>query len=140
MSAARFEVRPEVRVRYADTDRMGYAYYANYLVWFEVGRGEWMRARGLPYVEVEAEGCILPVVSAEVRYHRPARYDDVLAVRTWIASHGRARVGFGYEVLRAAELIVSGSTSHACTRADGRIIRMPPRLRDLIEASLEEPC
>lgn len=129
-------VVPEVRVRYADTDRMGYAYYANYLVWFEVGRNEWMRALGLPYTAVEAAGCILPVVSASVSYLRPAYYDDLLGVKTWVPSRGRARVRFSYEVLRGTELLVTGSTEHACTDASGRVKRLPPRLLELLDGVL----
>lgn len=126
-------VTPEVRVRYADTDRMGYAYYANYLVWFEVGRNEWMRNHGLPYVEVEAAGCILPVVSASARYHRPARYDDLLRVNTWVKEHGRASVEFEYEVVREEETLVTGNTLHACTSREGRILRMPATLRHTLD-------
>ena len=128
-------VSPEVRVRYADTDRMGYAYYANYLVWFEVGRNEWMRAQGLPYVDVEADGYILPVVSADVKYHRPALYDDLLRVETQVAPQGRAQVRFSYEVRRDQELVVTGSTVHVCTTPQGRVLRLPSRIARLLGGS-----
>lgn len=127
---------PEVRVRYADTDRMGYAYYANYLIWFEVGRNEWMRAQGLPYTAVEASGCILPVVSASVKYLRPAFYDDLLGVKTWVPERGRARVRFSYEVRRGEDLLVTGSTEHACTDGKGRVRRMPPELLEAIDGGI----
>ncbi|MFN7976133.1 MAG: thioesterase family protein [Acidobacteriota bacterium] len=130
------DVESEVRVRYADTDKMGYAYHANFLVWLEVGRTEWLRARGLCYVDVEAGGCILPVVSVTVRYLRPARYDDVLRIRTRLAEGRKASLSFAYEVRRGEEILAQGSTQHACAGPDGRVIRMPQALRDVIAEAL----
>ena len=80
----RFKTR--VRVRYADTDRMGVVYYANYLVWFEVGRTEWLRETGWSYREMEADGIALPVIEAQCEYRQPARYDDEIEI-----AHARAR-------------------------------------------------
>lgn len=131
-------VCPEVRVRYAETDRMGYAYYANFLVWFEVGRNEWMRAQGLPYSEVEAAGCILPVISASVTYMKPAFYDDLLSIRTWVPERGRARLRFAYEVVRGGDLLVTGATEHACTGADGRVRRLPPSLVRVVDGAASD--
>lgn len=131
------EACPQVRVRYADTDRMGYAYYANFLVWFEVGRNEWMREHGVPYVEIEEGGHILPVVSAEVRYMKPARYDDLLDVRTWAHAGGLASISFRYEVARHGELLATGTTLHACTGKDGKVTRMPNTLRQLLRPHAE---
>ena len=128
-------VSPELRVRYAETDRMGYAYHANFLVWFEVGRNEWMRAQGLPYTEVEAAGCILPVVSANVKFLKPAYYDDLLAIRTWVPGRGRASLRFAYEVVRGADVLVTGGTEHACTDARGKVCRMPASLARAVDGA-----
>src|SRR5512136_2666629 len=76
------EVACSARVRYADTDKMGVAYYANYFVWFEVGRAEWMRASGSSYRDAEAAGALLPVIEAHCEYRQPLRYDDELEIRT----------------------------------------------------------
>ena len=126
-----------VRVAYADVDRMGFAYYGNYLRWFELGRGEYLRARGKPYVEVEAEGLRLPVVEAHVRYRRPAGYDDLLEVRTHPRAVERVRVTFGYEVMRVEgkdgpALLAEGHTVHACTGGSGRPRRFPADLLELL--------
>ena len=88
------EVPAEIRVRYADTDQMAVAYYANYLVWFEVGRNEYMRTVGYPYLRLEAERLRMPVAEASCRYLAPARYDDLLDVFTSIPEVGRASVRF----------------------------------------------
>lgn len=133
------EVSAEARVRYADTDRMGYAYHANFLVWLEVGRTEWLRAHGLSYREVEASGCILPVVTVTVRYLRPARYDDLLTIRTKLAEAKRASLSFSYQVLRDADILAEAHTTHACAAPDGKVIRMPQSLRAVLgQGSLDE--
>src|SRR6201987_2314265 len=90
-----------VRVRYAETDKMGVVYYANYLVWFEVGRTELLRGAGWTYREMEVEGFSLPVVEAQCAYRQPARYDDELDVRTRGTLLSPVRVEFTYEVVRA---------------------------------------
>ena len=87
-----------VRVIYGDTDNMGVAYYANYLRWFEVGRNEFLRARGATYREVETRGLILPVAEANVRYLKSAVYDDVLEIHTSVGEVGRVKLEFVYEV------------------------------------------
>lgn len=102
-----------LRVRYAETDQMGVAYYANYLTWFEVGRTEWIRAV-VPYREIEARGLLLPVLEARCRYLAPARYDDALVVRTALTRWGPVRLAFAYEIRRAdnAQPIAEGETEH----------------------------
>jgi len=127
----------QVRVSYGEVDKMGVAYYGNYLRWFEVGRGEYIRARGKPYREWEAEGLALPVIEAHVRYRRPAAYDDLLEVRTWPVSVDRVRVKFGYQVVRAedGELLADGYTVHACMGPSGRPRRFPDDLLDLLRSS-----
>jgi acyl-CoA thioester hydrolase len=122
-----------VRVRYAETDRMGVVYYANYLVWFEVGRTELLRTLGWSYREMEHEGIGLPVIEASCLYHRPARYDDELEIRTGGTLVSPVRMQFDYQIVRAPgdELIVSGRTLHAAVNAHGRPARLPVRVRGL---------
>ena len=91
-----------VRVRYAETDRMGVVYHANYLVWFEVGRVEWLRQMGFSYREMEEQDdCAIAVVDVHCRYKAPARYDEELIVRTHLKNVRECMVHFGYEVVRA---------------------------------------
>jgi acyl-CoA thioester hydrolase len=122
-----------VRVRYAETDQMGVVYYANYLVWFEVGRTELLRSLGWSYREMEHEGIGLPVIEASCLYHRPARYDDELEIRTKGTLLSGVRMQFDYEIVRnpGGELIVSGRTLHAAVNGDGRPARLPARVRGL---------
>jgi acyl-CoA thioester hydrolase len=126
-----------VRVAYADTDQMGVVYHANYLVWFERGRTEAMRELGLPYAALEARGLLLPVVEAGVRYHGPARYDDLLVVETVVAALGAARISFHYRVRldrpEDAPGLVTGFTEHAFVTREGRVTRAPGDARALIE-------
>jgi acyl-CoA thioester hydrolase len=123
-------IATQVRVIYGDTDQMGIAYYANYLRWFEIGRNEFIRAKGLRYRDFEERYSLrLPVVEAQVTYRTPARYDDVLTVETTIADVKRASARFVYRIRREAEEIASGSTLHACVDLEGRIQRMPQELR-----------
>ncbi len=122
----------QVRVRYADTDAAGVAYYANYLVYFEVVRVELLRALGCPITEVETRGLQLPVVEARVRYLRPARLDDLLDVTLLMGCVGRASFEFDYEVTRDGELLVTGWTRLACVdRGTGRAVALPDWMRDL---------
>jgi acyl-CoA thioester hydrolase len=126
--------RFSVRVRYADTDQMGVAYYGHYLRWFEVGRAEMLRSLGWSYRDVEADGTLLPVVEARCRYLKPARYDDLIAIETGVAELGRATVLFGYRVIREGdeELLAVGSTEHCFLDPGGRPMRPPERLRELL--------
>jgi acyl-CoA thioester hydrolase len=118
--------RCEIRVIYGDTDQMGVVYYANYLRWFEAGRTEFLRAKGLSYSDFEAkEKLILPVVEAGVTYRQPARYDDLVAVETRLAEVRRASARFEYEVRRGGDLLATGFTVHACVSVGGRIERLP---------------
>ena len=121
-----------VRVRYADTDQMGVAYYANYFVWFEVARTDWLRAAGLTYRELEADGVLLPVIDARCQYKAPARYDDALSVATVARIVSPARLGFDYEITGPSALVAVGSTIHATMDRTGRPMRLPARLKELI--------
>ncbi len=109
-----------VRVRYKDTDQMGVAYYANYLIWFEVGRTEMMRNLELPYREFEKSNIFLPVLKAFCEYKQPARYDDQLTIVTRLESLHNVRLVFNYEIKRKDELLASGYTEHAFVNNNGR--------------------
>jgi acyl-CoA thioester hydrolase len=123
-----------VRVRYAETDRMGVVYYANYFVWFEVARTEWLRGTGWSYREMEAEGVSLPVIEARCEYLRPARYDDELEIRTRAARLSPVRLRFDYELLRDGdpEPCAVGHTIHAALDRAGRPCRLPSRVREML--------
>jgi acyl-CoA thioester hydrolase len=116
----------KVRVRYKDTDCMKVVYYGNYLTYFEVGRVEFLRARGLPMSEVDRQ-VHLPVVEATVRYVKPAYLDDLLDVRCWVSERKRASFRFAYEIVNErGERVATGSTLHACwDPATGRMIAVP---------------
>jgi acyl-CoA thioester hydrolase len=111
-----------IRVRYGDTDQMGFAYYAHYLRWFEIGRAEMLRALGESYRSVEERGTSLPVVEADCRYLKPARYDDLIAIETGVERLSRASVRFAYRVVREAdgELLATGHTEHCFLGRDGK--------------------
>jgi acyl-CoA thioester hydrolase len=122
-----------VRVRYAETDRMGVVYYANYLVWFEIGRTEWLRETGWSYREMEQEGLALPVIEAHCEYRQPARYDDELEIRTRASLLTPVRVRFDYDVLRHGDSVAaSGYTVHATLDARGRPCRLPARVAEML--------
>jgi acyl-CoA thioester hydrolase len=129
----------EVRVRYAETDQMGVAHHTSYLVWFEAGRTEFIRARGRSYAQVEQGGWLLVVVEAHCRYRRPARYDEVLIVRTHLRDLQPARLSFGYQVLRGAggEVLADGYTVHAAVDRGGRPRRIPDDIRRLLGPAQE---
>lgn len=126
--------RPVVRVRYAETDQMGVVYYANYLVWFEVGRTEWLRETGWTYRTMEDEGLALPVIEARCEYRQPARYDDELEVRTVGRLVSAVRLAFDYEVVRRADAVTVavGHTVHATLDGRGRPVRIPARVKALL--------
>lgn len=121
-----------VRVRYAETDQMGVVYHANYLIWFEVGRVELMRALGVEYKRMESEDdCHIVVAEAHCRYHHAARYDEVLRVRTRIAEAKNRVIRFGYEVFRDADgiLLASGETTHVICGSNGKPKLLPEKYR-----------
>lgn len=115
-----------VRVRYAETDAMGFVYHTNYLVWFEVGRAEYMRARGVPYSELERLGIYLPVVDCTCRFHCPGKYDDLLIVHTCVTHLSRVKLTFQYRITRAGDekLLADGFTTHAFTDREGKLTRL----------------
>ena len=122
-----------VRVRYADTDQMGVVYYANYMVWFEIARTEWLREAGWTYREMEEQGIALPVIEAHCEYRQPARYDDDIELQTTGALITPVRIRFDYEVRRDGTVpLAAGHTVHAAVGKDGRPCRLPVRLRELL--------
>ena len=121
--------RTEFRVIYGDTDAMGYAYYGNYLKWFEIGRSEWFRQCAMSYREIESKGTYLPVLEAHCCYKKPAFYDDLLVISTSFRFEGQARLRFDYEITRDGELLTSGYTVHACANGEGKPVKPPRYLR-----------
>lgn len=124
-------VETTLRVRYAETDAMGVVHHANYFVWFEAGRTEYTRAAGLPYREVEAAGVRLVVIEAHCHFHRPARYDDLVVVRTSVREIGKATLTFAYDVVAGGDgtRLADGHTVHAAIAPDGRVRRIPEAVR-----------
>lgn len=116
-----------ITVRYAETDMMGVVYHGSYLPWFEVGRTELLKAHGIPYRQLEEEGFFLPVIEVHVHYRQPARYDDVLTIRTTLKDKPVLRIRLDYEVLRGSELLATGHTVHAFINRAGTPVRPPPR-------------
>jgi acyl-CoA thioester hydrolase len=117
----------EIRVRYAETDQMGVVYYANYLVWFEVGRSELCRKRGFCYADLEASGFKLVVTDVHCRYRNAARYDEAITVRTWLKGLNSRMITFGYRILRTEkeEVIAEGETRHICIDSNGKPKSIP---------------
>ena len=118
------------RVIYGDTDQMGIVYYANYLLWFERGRAEFLRQIGLPYGTIEQQGFHFPVTEVHCRYANSARYDDVVQIETELVAVGRASLSFVYRISRDAnnDLLATGSTKHACIDHAGKVTRIPRML------------
>ena len=114
-----------VRVTYRDTDQMNFVYYANYLVWFEMGRTELLRQTGHTYKEFEDMGYVLPVIRCVCEYKKPARYDDLIRIRTRISHLSRASIIFSYQILddNTGEIRAEGETKHALLTKDGRVAR-----------------
>ena len=120
----------QVRVSYRDTDQMGFVYYANYFVYFEMGRTELLRSLGRTYRACEESGIFLPVLETSCKYHASARYDDLITVTTRVERWTKAALDFSYECRRAQDgvLLATGVTRHAFTNREGRIIRIGDRI------------
>ena len=123
-----------VRVRYAETDQAGMAHHSAFLPWFEEGRVDLLRGLGKPYQQFEAEGIHFPVREACCRYWLPARFDQLLTVRTQVERVRGASIRFGYRITREADqaLIAEGHTLHACVDDMGRVTRLPQAVRRLL--------
>lgn len=122
-----------LRVRYAETDKMGVVYYANYIVWFEVARADLLRSLGWSYREMELAGISLPVIEAHCEYLRPARYDDEIEVRAEGRLLSPVRMEFQYQVVKIQDQTVaaSGKTVHAALDTSGKPCRLPARVREV---------
>lgn len=112
---------------------MGVVYYANYFVYFEVGRVELLRSLGLPYVELEKKHIFLAVFDAHCKYKAPARYDDLLVIRTWVSKIKHVRLEISYEIWRENEtqLIAQGSTTLVCLNKEGKPLLLPKEITEL---------
>ncbi len=121
----------DYRVPYADTDRMGVVYYANYLVYFERLRTELLREAGLPYIELEKNGIMLPVIEAVCNYKASAGYDDLLRIKGYVAELRGPRIKIVCQVWKDSVLLAEGHTVHACVNAQGRPVRPPEALKAL---------
>jgi acyl-CoA thioester hydrolase len=134
-----FVTETQIRVRYGETDRMGYAYYGNYLEYYEVGRTEMIRQLGLTYKYLEDNGVILPVKSVQSTYHAPAKYDDLLTIRTSLKEMPAARITFIYEIFNeAGELLHTGESVLVFVNAQTRRpVRAPEYFLDKIRPYFE---
>ncbi len=128
-------VESSVKVRYAETDAQGIVYHANYLVWFEVGRTDYCEAAGYPYARMEAEGVLIAVTGLAARFRRPARYADVVTVRTRFGGMKSRGCSFRYEVLLPdGSVAAEGETHHVFTDAEGRPRTVPQGVREAFRA------
>ena len=125
----------DFRVRYAETDQMGVVYHSEYLVWCEIGRTEFIRALGLPYSEMERRGALLAVVDASLRYHAPARYDDLVRVETSLSSVKSRAITFDYLIknVQSGARLVTARTMLVSLDRDGRSAPLPADLRALLD-------
>jgi len=118
-----------LRVRFCETDLMGIVHHATYLVYFEAGRVEWLRRRGITYADWMARGIHVPVTTAELQYRAPSRFDDVLTIETTLAKLRSVSLDFRYRILRDTTLIAEGFTRLACINASHKLIAIPDELR-----------
>jgi acyl-CoA thioester hydrolase len=136
------ESQSEIRVRYAESDQMGVAYHANYLVWCEVGRTDFIRQLGTSYAEMERRGALLAVADVQLRYHASARYDDRVRIVTTLTGVRSRMVTFAYELFRVrddgsnGERLATASTTLVSIDRDGRPASLPAEMRELLAAAL----
>ena len=132
--------RTTYRVIYGDTDNMGQAYYGNYFRWFEIGRSEMFRSLGLPYKSVEENGIFLPVAESHCKYATPAKYDDVLVIETSLDTKLKAGIKFDYKIYQedGITLVARGYTKHPCVNRDGKVVRPPEFLKEIITKVIAE--
>ena len=122
----------DLRVRFCETDLMGIVHHGSYLVYFEAGRVEWLRRRGVTYADWATRGVHLPVVEAHVNYRAPSRFDDVLAVRTTLAELRIVSMKFTYEIRRGDAVIADGWTRLGCIDAEHKLLKMPESMREVL--------
>lgn len=125
----------EVRVRYSETDQMGVVHHSNYFHWFEMGRTELLRELGLSYKEFEESGFLMPVVEAHCKYIHPARYDEVLIIKTEIKEKTPVTITMKYEIVKKSDsqTLVKGWTKHTFLNEDGKVVKLPPNFLKFLE-------
>lgn len=123
----------KVRVRYGETDQMGHAYYANYLLWLEQARGAWCRDRGFTYKQLEEMGFKLPVVEVWLRYKGEVKYDDLVTVKVWLGEIKRAAIQFKYELFVGEALVTEGYTWHVLMGDARKAVSIPPHVREMLD-------
>lgn len=121
----------KIRVRYQETDNMGVVYYANYFIWFEVARTEYLRSAGISYKKLEEKGIFLMVASASCEYKSPAKYDDMVRIQTWIPKLKNSSLRFEHKLFVEERLIATGESVHVFTNSSGKPIRIPQEIRGL---------
>jgi acyl-CoA thioester hydrolase len=128
----------EFRVRYSETDQMGVVYHAEYLVWCEVGRTDYIRGLGLPYAELERRGTALAVAEAFIRYHSPARYDDLIRVETRLVDVRSRAITFEYLIRNGdtGDRLATARTLLVSLDSSGKPVPMPPDVRALMESAI----
>jgi acyl-CoA thioester hydrolase len=121
----------EIRVRYAEVDQMGFLHHSRHWVYFEMGRTELLRSQGMTYQECEQNGAFLVVVRANIRYHAPARYDDVLVLTTGLKKMGQVKIDHTYDLRRRSDdaLIATAETTLGCVDREGRLTQIPDAIR-----------
>jgi len=119
----------EIRVRYQETDPMGYLHHANYFTYFEIGRTELLRASGGNYRRMEESGLLAVVIHAECRFRRPARYDDLLTLRTRVVRVGPAKIEHEYDLMRDGETLATARVKLALVNREGEVQRVPDWLQ-----------
>ncbi len=127
-----------VRVRYAETDQMGVVYHSNYFIWFEIGRVELMREIGYSYNQMELDGYRLPVADVHCRYKLPARYDDVLLIRSRIINLRPTLLRFGYEAIRHCDgaLLAEGETTHIVVGREKKKVQLPEKYMNVFRLAM----
>ena len=129
-----------LRVRYGETDMMGHAYYANYLLWFEQARGAWCRDRGFTYKGLEDLGFKLPVVEIWARYKGEVKYDDWITIRVWVEERKRAAIKFTYEILNEStnKVVTEGYSWHVFVGSTMRAVTIPEEIKDMLDRNPAE--
>ncbi|MBS1785538.1 MAG: acyl-CoA thioesterase [Acidobacteria bacterium] len=122
----------EIRVRYAETDAMGIVHHSHFIVWMELGRSDFLRQLGMSYAEWEAQGVKLPVNGIGLTYRAPARYDELVQVRTTLKSATRRQVAFSYRIERDGLLLAEGESRHLVAGSDGRATVLPEAMLNLL--------
>src|SRR5512141_817701 len=129
-----------VRVRYVETDQMGFAHHSNYFAWFEIGRTDFIRELGTSYAQLERDGLLLAIAEAQVRYHQPARYDDVLRVETRLERVQSRSVTFAYEVVREEPgpptRLASATMKLVALGRNGALRTLPAEFRAVLEGAV----